>query len=124
MMINEYFVMSKYVYYTQNELNNVVYMCLKYTFGNSIDKFCHPDNDDIKKVMLEVHNNQTAENIIDTILLFVIEGEGVVPNELDGEIEWYKNHMRYIINTFNKQSYEMRNDLGEDAEADEFITKH
>jgi hypothetical protein len=108
--------------YTQNELNNIIFLCLKYTFGKTYKYFKEPRNSDINLIMLVTYNDQTSDNIIDAILSFVIEK--VSPNRLIGEIDGYKHYMRCIINKFNKQSYSLRNDLGNDVDDEDLITKH
>lgn len=117
----EYFVSSNNKY-SQNELNNIVYLCLKYTFGHTIAEFSAPSNADIKFLMIELDDNQATQNIIDTLLTFVIEKVG--EQRLHGRRYEYEHHMRYVINNFNSQSYELRNDLGEDSNSEDFITRH
>jgi len=108
--------------YTQNELNNIVYLCLKYTFGHTVVEFKEPDNSDIKNIMLEIDDNHDTQNIIDALLVFVIDKVGV--SRLHGRRYEYEHHMRYVINNFNEQSYELRNSLGKDSDSEDFITKH
>lgn len=105
---------------TQNELNNIVYLCLKYTFGAYVPRFMNPTNADIKHIMLDVFNNVTSERIIDAIICFVIDTTGF---DADSDKK-YRKYMEFIITKFMKQAFEVRNDLGEDSNDEDIITKH
>ena len=99
---------------TRNEINNIIYLALKHTFGMK------PKNTDIYKILLEVIDDPSIERIIDNTFNFVAEK---YPDRVDGDSRQLE-HFRLVISEFLKLPVKSRNSLGIDATADDLITKH
>lgn len=108
--------------YTQNEINNIVYVCLKYTFGRRISGLDNPPNSDIYSILLEIGDNTETDNIAKVITGYVVSKFIDYIDNTDASK--YEQFMHFIIDEFNQLPDEIRNDLGEDTNAEEFITKH
>ena len=115
-------VVSNYTEFTKNELNNVVYLCLKYTFGKSLPCLDNPSNSDIYNILLEIHDDTDVDSIIEHVILYVKEKFNMKFNEK--QVIKYRNHMWNTIRYFMKEPEDLRNDLGDDRDVEEFITKH
>jgi hypothetical protein len=101
---------------TRNEINNIIYLALKHTFG------LKPENLEIYKILMEVVDDPTIERIIDSTFDFVAKNysDRVDGNNRDKQLK----HFRLVINEFLKLPIESRNSLGKDANSDDLITKH
>jgi len=122
MLAEEYAVIPSNVVFTSNELNNLIFLCLKYTFGKQLSELKEPLNQDIKTLIFELNEEPTPANIIDKIIAFVVERFG--HDRLGDDLSGYKRHMGAIIKDFLNQPYDLRNDLGDDSESDDLITHH
>jgi len=118
----EYMVISRHIIFTENELNNVVFLCLKYTFGKEIPELKDPLNQDIKTLIFELHEDPTPANIIDRIIEFVVGKFG--SDRISDRKSGYKRHMQATIDEFLNQPYDLRNDLGDDSNSEDLITRH
>lgn len=122
-MLHEgYVVVPNNMVFNKNELNNLIFLCLKYTFGRQVPELKEPLNQDIKTLIFELNEDPTPANIIDRIMDFVVERFGL--DRLDGDLDGYRRHMRSTIKEFINQPYNLRNDLGDDSDADDLITHH
>ena len=108
--------------FTDNELNNIVFLCLRYTFGGVIPELKNPSNKTIKELVFSVYEDPTPVNIIDKTLEFVVETYGA--ERLGPRLSGYQRHMRGLINEFIQQPSEIRNDLGDDRDSEDLITRH
>ena len=106
--------------YTQNELNNIVYICLKYAFGRKISCLDNPPNSDIYMIVLEIGDDTELENITKQITKFV---KMKFLEETD-DLSDYERFIHFLIDEFNQLPEKIKNDLGDDVDAEEFITKH
>lgn len=102
---------------TNNEINNLIYMFLKYSM-----RFDDPNNSDIATIMLGIEEATDKDEIINKTIEFVKNkyGEAVVGIDTF-HIE---RHMQYIYNEFFELPFNLRDDLGEDKNAEEFVVKH
>ena len=101
---------------TNNEVNNIIYLLMKYTFNIS-----NPNNQDIHLAMLELVDDPGMDKIIDQMFSFMGTYH---PKSLDFDIERQVDHAQLVLNEFLRQPQNLRNDLGRDTDAEEFITKH
>jgi len=99
-----------------NELNNLIYVFLKYTF-----KFEEPRNSDIATIMKAIGNNRDRSNVIQEAVKYV--GVRYGRDKLGNLTEMLK-HMNFIFGEFFSLPDNLRNDLGEDKEAHEFIVQN
>jgi len=97
-----------------NELNNLIYVFLKYTF-----KFDSPDNSDIAAIMKVVGNNRDRSVIIQETSKYVSVRYG--RKRLGDLVEMLK-HMNLVLDIFPDLPHFLRNSLGEDA--DDFMVKN
>jgi len=118
---DKFTLISKNIVLNKNELNNIVFLCLKYGFGGSIPELKEPSNQDIKTLIFELNEDPTPSNIIDKIISFVVEKFG--PDSIDNRAG-HERYMMSVIKDFMNQPYKLRNDLGDDTESDDLITRH
>lgn len=109
---------------TDNEVNNLVYALIKYGFGKIIPKIKNPPNDLIKDIMLEINDEGGANipTIINTTLRIVERRFDIMLSNKD--FEGLKKYCYDISVAVMKQPFEVRNDLGQDEDSDDFVTKH
>lgn len=107
---------------TQNEINNLIYSLIKFGFKKIRKELDSPPNSLIHDIMLEVNNDITINHIIEKTILIIINKYKIRLRPI--QIVGLKEHMIIIADIFMKEPYELRNDLGDDKYAEEFITKH
>jgi len=97
---------------TDNEVNNLVYLFLKYGF-----KIKQPKNADINMVMINVGDDRSIDNIINQTLIFMSTLYGTLQDSQDG----LEKYLRYLYAEFKDFEPEVRNGLGSDTNAPEFV---
>ena len=97
-----------------DELNNLIYVFLKYTF-----KFESPDNSDIAAIMKVVGNNRDRSVIIQETSRYVSVRYG---RQRLGDLGEMLKHMNFVFDEFPNLPHSLRNSLGEDA--DDFMVKN
>jgi len=107
---------------TDNEINNLIFSLIKFGFRKIKEELNSPPNNIIKEIMLNVSDNSAIDNIIDKTLSTIVHEYGIClsTTQKDG----VNHHMKLIAKLFMAESFELRNDLGEDKDSDIFITKH
>ena len=95
-------------YLTPNELNNIIYMEMKYALNVE-----NPDNADIAQIMSLVVNNSISDVIIDTTIEYVGDKFGL--GTISESPEQLERHMFFILDQFMKLPEKTRNDLGTDG---------
>lgn len=108
---------------TNNEANNLIYAIIKYGFGNIIPSVKNPPNHLIKDVMLELSSEDINVSSVVNTTLRVVETKFDI-SVSDTDFERLKKYCFNISAAVMKQPFELRNDLGVDAESDDFVTKH
>jgi len=107
---------------TENEVNNLIYTLIKFGFRKIRSELGCPPNSLIHEIMLDVLDDPTVENIIEKTLLTVMVKYKI---ELrDVQVRGLREHMQLTARLFMAEPYELRSDLGDDKDAEEFITKH
>jgi hypothetical protein len=124
MMVSEmkWTVAASYTQLTENEVNNLIYSLIKFGFRKIKKELDSPPNSVIKQIMFDVMNNPTTDNIIESTLIFIVDTYRIPFTEM--QVNGIREHMKLIAKMFMSESPELRNDLGEDSNSDEFITKH
>lgn len=107
---------------TENEVNNLIFTLLKYTFQKLDKRLESPPNRFIKTIMMEVLDNPTVPNIIDTTYRMAVDEYSILIKR--HERDYVFEFMKKLADFFMNEPYELRSDLGRDREAEEFITKH
>lgn len=107
---------------TENEVNNLIYTLIKFGFRKIKQELGSPPNALIHEIMLEVLDDPTVENIIEKTLFSVMVKYKI--NLRDVQIKGLREHMNLISRLFMSEPFELRSDLGDDKDAEEFITKH
>ena len=107
---------------TENEINNLIYSLIKFGFRKVRKELNSPPNIIIKDIMFGIVNDPTVDNIINRTLITIV-GEYKIPFS-NAQAKGIREHMQLIARLFMSEPFELRSDLGEDADADEFITKH
>jgi hypothetical protein len=107
---------------TENEINNLIYSLIKFGFRKIKKELNSPPNTIIKSIMFGVMDEPTVDNIIDRTLVTVVDEYRIQFSR--AQTKGIREHMRLIANLFMSEPFELRSDLGEDKDADEFITKH
>ena len=97
---------------TENEVNNLIYLFMKYGF--KIDK---PKNSDIYAIMINVGDDQSIDNIIDQTIDFVETHHGSQGDDRTS----LKKYLDYLYREFKDFEPEIRNGLGSDTNAPEFV---
>lgn len=113
---------TKQIGLTQNEVNNLIYVLIKFGFGKIQSNLSDPPNILIHEIMLEVLENPTIDNIIRKTLTSIIIKYKI--NLRNTQISDLKEHMQLTAKLFMAEPYELRSDLGDDKNVEEFITKH
>lgn len=113
---------TKQIGLTQNEVNNLIYILIKFGFGKIQSDLSNPPNSLIHEIMLEVLENPTIDNIIKKTLALTIIKYRI--NLRNIQINGLKEHMQLTARLFMAEPYELRSDLGDDKDVEEFITKH
>jgi hypothetical protein len=101
---------------SRNEINNIIYLCFKYSF-----KIESPSNNEIQEVLLEVVDDTSCQSIIKAMFKFIQQNHSHTLSPIRGDQE---DHVRFIITEFLKLPDELREDLGVDGDAEEFVLKH
>jgi hypothetical protein len=107
---------------TENEVNNLIFTLMKYTFQKLDERLKNPSNRFIKQVMVEVMDDPTVPNIIDKTFKMTTEEYRILVRK--HEKEYVMEFMQKLADFFMSEPYELRCDLGRDKDAEEFITKH
>lgn len=108
---------------TSNEINNLIYLVIKYGFGIMCPQIKDPPNELIKDIMLEIHNGDASvDTIVNDTMRLVSDMYSVILSDID--FKKLKIHCMDIADIFMQQPFEIRDDLGVDTSAEEFITKH
>lgn len=93
--------------FTQNEINNLLFLALKYTF-----RLDPPKSEDITAIMFSLQKGPTISHIIDRTFIYVAER---YPDAIDtGNQDSQLEHFRWVVREFFKLDPKIRNDLGED----------
>lgn len=105
---------------TQNEINNLLFLVLKYTF-----RLDPPKHVDIVAIICNLQqglSNITISHIIDRTFTYVAEHypDAVDARNGDRQLE----HSRWVVREFFKLDSTVRNDLGQDKDEQESITFH
>lgn len=111
--------------FTDNEVNNMVYLGLKYACG-----YGDPRNESIDMVVLEIGDGRTIENIIERTIQHARLMSGA--NNIDFKTSERKREMEMLLIGDKKKRMRgfcdlpesVRNDLGRDTDYDKFITRH
>lgn len=111
--------------FTDNEVNNMVYLGLKYACG-----YGDPSNEMIDMIALEIDGDRTIENIIECTIQHARLLCGM--NNIDFKTSERKHIMETLlvgdkkrgVKGFCDLSQSVRNDLGRDANYDKFSTRH
>ena len=107
---------------TDNEVNNLIFLFLKFGLQKLIPDTKKPSNKLIKEIMLAVSDNPTKENITKEVLALSQKRYGITLTDLN--IRGLEKYMDVLYDNFMNLSEHMRNDLGTDREDDIFNTKH
>lgn len=107
---------------TENEINNLIYSFIKFGFRKIRKQLNNPPNILIKEIMLGVMNDPTVDNIINRTMAVVIDEYHIPFTSV--QKKGIKEHLSLIARMFMAEPFELRNDLGDDDGADEFVTKH
>ncbi len=109
--------------FSKNELNNIVYGCLRYIWSKPIRDLAEPENEFIHKILLCINEDPDLDNIVDQIVEAIYHRYGGYL--LGINIDKMKHIMRTFILDFKTNlPNEIRESLGEDKDAEAFITKH
>jgi hypothetical protein len=105
------------MHFTQNEINNILFLALKYTF-----RLNPPENHDIMSIIHDLQDKPTISHIIDMTFIYVAQHypDAIDTVDKDGQLE----HFRLVVREFMKLDPEIRNDLGEDDKNEESKTFH
>lgn len=115
-------LMSPPVRMTDNEVNNLIYSLIKFGFRNINQALNSPPNSVIKDIMLSVTDDPSVDNIIEVTFNTVVREYNIqLPQK---HVDGVKEHMSVVARLFMAEPFHLRDDLGEDKDADEFITKH
>lgn len=107
---------------TENEVNNLIYSLIKFGFRRIKEPLNSPPNRVIKNIMLCTMENPTIEHIIDVTFETIVREYGICLKEEQNM--GLRTHMKLIADLFMSEPLELRGDLGEDKDSNEFITKH
>jgi hypothetical protein len=98
---------------TRNEVNNLIYMLLKYSF-----RFDEVNNKDIAAILEIVNEESPDADVLSATFSYVKEKYG---DRIVGDEEVTQEHMWYVRQEFFNLPFNLRNDLGRDNDAEEFI---
>jgi len=109
----------------RNEVNNLIYMFLRYGFKFDGEYHAEPENREIAEIMTTVGEPASRLKLIDETVKFVINNHGLE------YLEKYNTNLSEVItklgtiyNEFLMLPYNLRNDLGEDVDANDFLDKN
>lgn len=105
---------------TDNELNNVIYLFLKYGYSKVLPKLKNPSNGLIKEIALAVYDDPSKDRIIRQVVATVHDEFNY--RMVDSDLKKLKEHMSFMYDEFLKLPDRFRNDVGENEE--ELVTKH
>ena len=94
-MLVEHRGMRKHEIFTQNEINNIIYICLKFIWGKIIVDLEQPSNKMIHEIILSVHEEPTLDNLILEIISAVIDRYGHILYGV--QIDRLKENMKDLI---------------------------
>jgi len=103
---------------TDNEVNNLVYLFLKYGF-----EIKNPSNEDLFLIVMETAEDRSLDNIIDKTANFVRDrfGKKAARDNARAHLVEYFNR---IYKEFMELPIEMRNSLGTDEKAEVYTVKN
>ena len=109
--------------FSRNELNNIVYGCLRYIWSKPIGDLENPENKFIHEILLCINESPDLDNIVDQIVEAIYRRyAGYL---LGVNIKKMKHIMKTFIFDFKTNlPAEIRENLGADKDAEAFITKH
>ena len=110
---------------TKNEVNNLIYMFLRYGFRFTGEYHAEPENQDIAEIMVAIGSPPSRSRLIDETIKFVVEKHGLDYLERYGTtLSDVITQLGTIYNEFLMLPYSLRNDLGEDVDANDFLDKN
>jgi hypothetical protein len=111
---------------TKNEINNLIYMFLRYAFMFDGRWHQEVDNQEIAEIMISVGSDVTQKRLVDETVKFV-----VAHHDLGYLLKYYHKTvedvivvMNTIYNDFLMLPDRLKNDLGEDTGANDFLDKN
>lgn len=105
---------------SDNELNNLIYVFIKYGFCNVDEQFNNPTNELIKTIITDVYNNRSIENIINRTITIILYDYQIYMDEK--QQDGLEKHLKLLHRLFMSKSCKLRSDLGEDAK--DFVLKN
>jgi len=120
-LMNQYNVLSGQTL-DHREANNLIYSLIKFGFKKIQTSLNSPPNMVINKILMEVIDNPTVDNIIGTTLTTILKDYNIYLR--DAQIIGLREHMKFISALFMNEPYELRIDLGDDTDSDVFIIKN
>jgi len=110
---------------SKNEINNLIYMFLRYGFKFDGRYHDEPNNEEIAHVIVAVGSQVSRARLIDETVKFVIKKHGLDYLKQYGvSLSDVITQLGTIYNEFLMLPYSLRNDLGEDVDANEFLDKN
>lgn len=107
---------------TENEINNIIFLFIKFGLQKLMPDAKKPANSLIKEIMLAVSEDPTEEKIFEEILTATQKKYGITISDIN--VRGLREYMRVLYKNFMALPEHMRNDLGTDTEDDVFHTKH
>lgn len=102
---------------TEKEINNIVYLAMKYAF-----RVEDIQNNKIHEAVMDLVDSSNQEEIVEALYNYMYEE---FPDSVDKKNpDKQKWHINFIIQEFQKLPEDLRNDLGQDENSEDFITKH
>ena len=110
---------------SKNEINNIIYMFLRYAFRFNGKDHAEPDNVDIAEIMILVGSEVSKRKLITETVKFVQDKYDLSHLQACGKsIEDVRANMEVIYNEFLMLPDNLRNNLGEDTDANDFLDKN
>jgi hypothetical protein len=111
---------------TKNEINNLIYMFLRYAFMFDGRWHAEPDNSEIAEIMIAIGSDVSKQTLIDeTVKLVEAKHElNYLQKYYYKTIDDVRVSMETIYNEFLMLPDKLRNDLGEDTGANDFLEKN
>ena len=111
---------------SKNELNNLIYMMLRYGFKFDGHYHPEPENQEIAAIMIAVGSPASKQKLIDETVKFVVEHYNLdyLTTHHRTNLAEVKIGLDRIYNEFLMLPRSLRNDLGEDVDANEFLDKN